>query len=74
MNIGQRDLDPLFSWNIYTSNSCHLRAPFSLMTVVTGTRFTSTYVAAFIGHIPRKSAKYKPKLLTVNLYANALPQ
>jgi hypothetical protein len=74
MNIGQCDLDPLFGRNIYTSNSCHSQAPFSLMTVVTGTRFTGAYFAAFIGSFSMKAANYRPKLVTVNLNANALPQ
>ena len=43
----------------------------ALMTVLTGTRVTSAYFAALIGTVSEKSANYKPKLLTVNLNANA---
>jgi len=74
MNIGQCDLDPLFGRNIYTSNSCHSQAPFFMMTVVSSIRFTGAYFAAFIGSFSLMAAKYRPKLVTVNLNANASPQ
>ncbi len=45
-----------------------------MMTVVTSIRFTGAYFAAFIGSFSMKAANYRPKLVTVNLNANALPQ
>ena len=45
-----------------------------MMTVVTSIRFTGAYFAAFIGSFSLKAANYRPKLATVNLNANALPQ
>ena len=74
MDIGKCDLDPLYGRNIYTSNSCHGQAPFSFMTVVTGTRLVGAHAATFFGIFFLKVAKYRPKLKTVNLNTNASPQ